>query len=219
MPSLAIRAIAVSGVRLAARVWPIALKISGASVELEDCKQAAAVRRRAIELSMNRSMEGLPMSGMDYSKVLDQCCEMVIGYVHIPIGEAGPKLLDGFQYTVPMATTEGCLVASTNRGCKAILQSGGAQTVVTRDGMTRAPAVRFESAKRAADLKWFLEDPNNFDTLSVVFNRYGAFSRGPFCHFLIFFCQLYVVVCSCILPIFSWWVSSEFRHDLFMLEM
>lgn len=151
--------------------------------ELDDCERAAAVRRRAVELTTNRSLEGMPISGMDYSKVLGQCCEMVIGFVQIPVGVAGPLLLDGFEYTVPMATTEGCLVASTNRGCKAILQSGGAQTVVTRDGMTRAPVVRFESAKRAAELKWFMEDPNNFDTLSVVFNRSSRFARlqGVYC--------------------------------------
>lgn len=96
---------------------------------------------------------------------------MPVGYVQIPVGVAGPLLLDGLEYSVPMATTEGCLVASANRGCKAINVSGGANSMLLRDGMTRAPVVRFSSIKRAAELKFFLEDPLNFDTLAVVFNR------------------------------------------------
>ncbi|KAL3696536.1 hypothetical protein R1sor_010612 [Riccia sorocarpa] len=145
--------------------------------ELDDCERAASIRKRAVELVNGRSLEGLPLEGMDYSKILGQCCEMVIGHVQIPVGVAGPLLLDGFEYTVPMATTEGCLVASTNRGCKAIAQSGGASSVVTRDGMTRAPVVRFQTAKRAAALKYFVEDANNFETLSVIFNRTSRFAR------------------------------------------
>ncbi|KAI5315287.1 hypothetical protein L3X38_044463 [Prunus dulcis] len=43
--------------------------------------------------------------------------------------------------------------------------------------MTRAPCVRFNSAKRAAELKFFLEDPNNYDTLATVFNRSSRFGR------------------------------------------
>ncbi|KAB2626268.1 U-box domain-containing protein 9-like [Pyrus ussuriensis x Pyrus communis] len=76
-----------------------------------------------------------------------------------------------------LITTEGCLVASTNRGFKAINLSGGATSVLLRDGMTRAPCVRFNSAKRAAELKFYLEEPNNYDTLSTVFNRSSRFGR------------------------------------------
>ena len=139
--------------------------------KLGDCRRAANIRNQAVERVTGRSLEGLPMEGFDYDSILGQCCEMPIGFVQIPVGVAGPLLLDGNEYTVPMATTEGCLVASTNRGCKAIYVSGGASAVVLRDGMTRAPVVRFNSAKRASQLKFFLEDPQNFDSLSHTFNK------------------------------------------------
>ncbi|TXG51854.1 hypothetical protein EZV62_021023 [Acer yangbiense] len=145
--------------------------------KLGDCKRAALIRREALQRVTGRSLQGLPLDGFDYESVLGQCCEMPVGYVQIPVGIAGPLLLDGFEYSVPMATTEGCLVASTNRGCKAIYTSGGAVSTLLRDGMTRAPVVRFSTAKRASELKFFLEDPNNFDTLAVVFNRSSRFAR------------------------------------------
>lgn len=49
--------------------------------------------------------------------------------------------------------------------------------MLLKDGMTRAPVVRFGSAKRAAELKMFLEDPLNFDTLAVMFNKSSRFGR------------------------------------------
>ncbi|KAL3731039.1 hypothetical protein ACJRO7_027978 [Eucalyptus globulus] len=139
--------------------------------------RAAAVRREALQRMTGKSLAGLPLEGFDYESILGQCCEMPVGYVQIPVGIAGPLKLDGREYSVPMATTEGCLVASTNRGCKAIAMSGGANSILLRDGMTRAPIVRFGSAKRAAELKFYLESPANFEALSSVFNSSSRFAR------------------------------------------
>ncbi|XP_074275555.1 3-hydroxy-3-methylglutaryl-coenzyme A reductase-like [Silene latifolia] len=145
--------------------------------KLGDCFRAAKIRREALQRTTGRSIEGLPLEGFDYESILGQCCEMPVGYVQIPVGIAGPLLLDGREYSVPMATTEGCLVASTNRGCKAIHLSGGAFSVILKDRMTRAPVVRFGSARRAAELKFFLENPANFETLSFVFSKSSRFAR------------------------------------------
>ncbi|KAF8011225.1 hypothetical protein BT93_J1742 [Corymbia citriodora subsp. variegata] len=122
--------------------------------KLGDCKRAVAIRRAALQRTTGKSLEGLPIEGFDYDLILGQR-----------------------EYMVPMATTEGCLVASMNRGCKAIYASGGATATVLRDGMTRAPVVRFTTAARAAELKLFLEEPGNFQTLAVVFNRSSRFAR------------------------------------------
>uniref|UniRef100_A0A0D9XF62 3-hydroxy-3-methylglutaryl coenzyme A reductase n=1 Tax=Leersia perrieri TaxID=77586 RepID=A0A0D9XF62_9ORYZ len=144
---------------------------------LGDCRRAAGIRREALRRTTGRDFKGLPLDGFDYASILGQCCELPVGYVQLPVGVAGPLLLDGERFYVPMATTEGCLVASTNRGFKAIAESGGATSVVLQDGMTRAPVARFPSARRAAELKGFLENPANFETLAMVFNRSSRFAR------------------------------------------
>lgn len=69
-----------------------------------------------------------------------------------------------------MATTEGCLVASTNRGCKAITASGGCNAILLKDAITRAPCLRFPTALRAAELKQWIEIPENYKIIETAFN-------------------------------------------------
>ncbi|GLJ39990.1 hypothetical protein SUGI_0818280 [Cryptomeria japonica] len=87
---------------------------------LGDCKRAASVTRADLELMTRRSLDGLSLEGFNYQSILGQCCEMLPGYVKVLVGVAGPLLVNGSEHMVLMATTEGCLVASINRGCKAI---------------------------------------------------------------------------------------------------
>ncbi|CAH8363652.1 unnamed protein product [Eruca vesicaria subsp. sativa] len=153
--------------------------ISSYSLEtrLGDCKRAAAVRREAVQRITGKSLTGLPLEGFDYNSILGQCCEMPVGYVQIPVGIAGPLLLDGREYSLPMATTEGCLVASTNRGCKAIHLSGGAFSVLIKDAMTRAPVLKFPSVRRASLAMFYLQNPASFKRLSLIFNKSSRFAR------------------------------------------
>jgi hydroxymethylglutaryl-CoA reductase (NADPH) len=144
-----------------------------------DLTRAVAIRRKYIagRSEFGQSLEALPYDHYNWKDVLGACCENVIGYVPIPVGVAGPLLLDGHEYHVPMATTEGCLIASTHRGMKAISQAGGASTVVIGDGMTRGPVLRVSSITRAAEIKEWVEKEDNFQLVRDAFNSTSRFAR------------------------------------------
>ncbi|XP_041854429.1 3-hydroxy-3-methylglutaryl-coenzyme A reductase-like isoform X2 [Melanotaenia boesemani] len=146
---------------------------------METPERGVSIRRQMIstKLSCSSALSSLPYTDYDYSKVVGTCCENVIGYIPVPVGVAGPLHLDGKQFQVPMATTEGCLVASTNRGCRAIALSGGASSCILADSMTRGPVVRLPSACRAAQVKAWLESSDGFQTIKEAFDHTSRFAR------------------------------------------
>lgn len=119
----------------------------------------------------------LPYMHYDYSKVMGQCCENVVGYTPIPIGIAGPLRIDGISLPIPMATTEGALIASTSRGCKALNAGGGVTTVLHHDAMTRGPALEFSSLKDAASAKLWIESGEGEAIMKSTFNSTSRFAR------------------------------------------
>ncbi|CAO3619960.1 unnamed protein product [Cunninghamella echinulata] len=146
---------------------------------LGDLERAVKIRRALISrASITKTLESslLPLHNYHYDKVKGACCENVIGYMPLPVGIAGPLTIDGIATHIPMATTEGCLVASAARGCKAINAGGGASTVVTADGMTRGPCVEFPSVIRAAECKRWIEQDGNI-ILTDAFNSTSRFAR------------------------------------------
>jgi hydroxymethylglutaryl-CoA reductase (NADPH) len=81
--------------------------------------------------------------------------ENFTGVAQVPLGFAGPLTIHGEHaqgdFIVPMATTEGTLVASYNRGMKVINLSGGVRCTVVGDAMQRAPVFVFNAAGEARD--------------------------------------------------------------------
>eukprot|EP01087_Luapelamoeba_hula_P009050 TRINITY_DN2308_c0_g1_i6.p1 TRINITY_DN2308_c0_g1~~TRINITY_DN2308_c0_g1_i6.p1 ORF type:complete len:476 (+),score=96.84 TRINITY_DN2308_c0_g1_i6:170-1429(+) len=159
--------------------------------KLGDAERAVRIRRKMLATQLRESEEGttdnssnsedeikgLPYTSYDYDAVLGRCCENVIGYVPIPVGVAGPLCINGKDHFVPMATTEGCLVASTQRGCKAISMCGGATVTITNDGMTRGPCIKLNSAKEAAEVQAWVEHPENLEQITRAFNSTSNFAR------------------------------------------
>ncbi|XP_057300063.1 3-hydroxy-3-methylglutaryl-coenzyme A reductase 2-like [Hydractinia symbiolongicarpus] len=149
-------------------------------VQLKDFQRAVNIRRMYVAEKLGDggdSLEDLPWKLYDYEKVYGACCENVIGYCALPVGVAGPLILDGDEYFVPMATTEGCLVASTNRGCSALRTSGGVSSHLLGDGMTRGPVVRLPTAKEACEVKQWIENEDNMSLLEEAFNQSSRFAE------------------------------------------
>ncbi|KAG0036053.1 3-hydroxy-3-methylglutaryl-coenzyme A (HMG-CoA) reductase isozyme [Podila clonocystis] len=146
---------------------------------LDDPTRAVKICRALISRATHtKTLETslLPMYHYDYMKVMGQCCENVIGYMPLPVGVAGPLNVDGQMLYLPMATTEGCLVASTSHGCKAINSGGGATTVLLADGMTRSPCVEFPSIVDAGACKRWIEG-DGFEIMQVAFNSTSSFGH------------------------------------------
>lgn len=161
-------------------------KIAGYALEptLGDKTRAVKVRRGVIARTPattedTRSLETslLPYQHYDYDRVYGACCENVIGYLPLPLGVAGPLIIDGKNYFLPMATTEGVLVASTSRGSKAINAGGGATTVLVGDGMTRGPCVGFTTLARAGEAKNWLDSEEGQSVMKEAFNSTSRFAR------------------------------------------
>ncbi len=84
--------------------------------------------------------------------------ENMIGYTKVPLGQAGPIKIfhDQFstfkEYNLPLSTTEGALVASVNRGCKATRLSGGIKVMAETAGATRAPVFKVKNLAEGRQL-------------------------------------------------------------------
>ena len=92
--------------------------------------------------------------------------ENLIGATQIPLGVAGPLLVNGKNFFIPLATTEGALVASISRGCKAVTAAGGANVYVENVGITRGPVFKTTGLEESFKLKGWIE--KNFKDLAKI---------------------------------------------------
>jgi hydroxymethylglutaryl-CoA reductase (NADPH) len=96
--------------------------------------------------------------------------EHFIGVAQVPLGLAGPLLVNGEhaqgEFYVPMATAEGTLIASYNRGMRLLYEAGGVTTTVMDDRMQRAPSFIFPSAREARAFGEWLRE--HFDEVKAA---------------------------------------------------
>src|SRR4051794_37100080 len=124
-------------------------------------RDAAARRREFAEARTGASLEHVGSYSFDPA-VLTGNVEHFVGVAQVPIGLAGPLLVNGEhaqgEFYVPLATAEGTLVASYNRGMRLLYEAGGVTTTILDDRMQRAPAFLFESARQARAFGAWLEE-------------------------------------------------------------
>jgi len=124
-------------------------------------EEAVRVRRAFIEGETGTPLPAVGSFTIGIDRVVKRNIENMIGVVQVPLGVAGPLRVKGEyargSYYLPLATTEGALVASVNRGCSLITRAGGADVRIMRDGMTRAPVFAARDVVHAREVATWVE--------------------------------------------------------------
>jgi hydroxymethylglutaryl-CoA reductase (NADPH) len=110
--------------------------------------------------------------------VLPGNVENFIGAAQVPVGVAGPLRVNGEHadgdYLIPMATTEGALVASYNRGMRLLTECGGVRATVVEEYMQRSPVFCFTGALAARDFgDWVTAHFTEIKTAAEATTRTG----------------------------------------------
>lgn len=125
-------------------------------------EEAAEIRRQALEEMTRTPLSNIGHHSLDVQRASHRNCENFIGVAQIPMGVVGPLRVRGQQadgdFYVPLATTEAALVASTNRGCAALREAGGAVVRVEDVGMTRAPVFRTSGIVQTQQFLQWIQD-------------------------------------------------------------
>ena len=124
---------------------------------------AAKVRLRFLEEKNKVSLKNVGLTVVTASAVRGKNVENFIGAAQIPLGVVGPLLVKGEhakgEFYVPLATSEGALLATVNRGAGVISKSNGVKVRILKDAMTRAPVFRAQGIEHAQEMvSWVREN-------------------------------------------------------------
>lgn len=127
----------------------------------DNIQESVEVRREFAEQISGANLKHVSHHSLDMDRAMKKNIENPIGVVQIPVGLVGPLQINGAHaqgdYYVPLATSEGALVASVNRGCSISKAVGGITVRIIDDKMTRAPVIRADSIQKALELKEWIE--------------------------------------------------------------
>jgi hydroxymethylglutaryl-CoA reductase (NADPH) len=105
--------------------------------------------------------------------------ENFIGVAQVPLGIAGPLRINGEHargdFIIPLAATEGTLVASYNRGMRLLTECGGVKTTVVEEYMQRSPVFILGDALEARGFGHWVEQ--NFAAIKEAAEATTHFGR------------------------------------------
>lgn len=134
-----------------------------------DCTAEGVAKRREFLKTQGgldlAALEGA--AGVPASEDLRGNIENLVGMVQIPLGVIGPLRVNGLyahgDYTVPLATTEGAMVASYHRGAYVLSQAGGVSAMCLTESVSRAPGFVFDNLIDAAGfMDWVVRNAASF---------------------------------------------------------
>jgi hydroxymethylglutaryl-CoA reductase (NADPH) len=142
-----------------------------------DHNTAAEVRRVFLERKFNIKLENVKDNVIDFNQVVGRNIENPIGSLKLPIGIAGPLKINGEyangEFYIPLATSEGALVASVNRGCSVITKSGGCNVKIISNKMTRAPVFKLKNINQIpVFLEWLEKNYEKIKEIGESESRY-----------------------------------------------
>ena len=144
-----------------------------------DCSKTGLEKRREFLRSSACCPESLchDLPGIK-PEDLKGAIENFIGYTHLPVGVIGPLRINGLfaqgDFYVPLATTEGALVASYHRGAHAVSRNGGVTTMCVSESISRAPAFTFRAIIDAGlFIEWAITNLDKFKELTGETTGHG----------------------------------------------
>ena len=148
-------------------------------IEFNVSEESTQLRREYLHSETEKEMDFLT-GKKQFSALtdLEGNIENYIGMSLIPTGVIGPLRVIGSaakgDFYVPLATSEGALVASYHRGAKACYLAGGVTSICLVEGVQRSPVFKFNNLAELGEfIVWILQQLEEFKNITKKTSNYA----------------------------------------------
>ncbi len=149
------------------------------AIELNVTEEGSKKRHEFLKAHTGVELEYLSgKKKFDDLKELEGNIENYIGMSMVPTGVIGPLRIIGSaargDFFIPLATSEGALIASYHRGAKACCRAGGATSICLIEGVQRSPVFKFHNlADLGVFIRWVLQQVDEFKRITERVSRFA----------------------------------------------